>query len=105
LQRSIYHRQALLYRWWGHPPYKIFLKVPSVNKWLASSDITFKQGWKKPGFFKKNPAQWFFLVFFVFLGFLGFFARTRGFLGFFARTRGFLGFFSVSQILLGASRL
>jgi hypothetical protein len=62
----------------------------------------FKQGWKKPGFFLKNPAQWFFLGFFgffwVFWVFWGFLARTRGILG-------FLGFFSVSQILLGASRL
>jgi hypothetical protein len=34
------------------------------------------QGWKRPGFFKKKPAQWFFwffLFFFDFLGFLGFF--------------------------------
>ncbi len=30
-------------------------------------DRGLSQGWKKPGFFKKNPAQW------VFLGFLGFF--------------------------------
>jgi hypothetical protein len=53
----------------------------------------FKQGWKKPSFFLKNPAQWVFLGFFL------------GFLGFFAQTRGFLGLFSVSRILLGASRL
>jgi hypothetical protein len=45
------------------------------------------QGWKKPGFLKKNPAQWFFLGFFgVFLGFLGFF----GFFGvFLPRREGF----------------
>jgi hypothetical protein len=49
---------------------------------------------KNPGFFKKNPAQvfWVFWVFWVFLGY-------------FAQTRGFLGYFSVSRILLGASRL
>jgi hypothetical protein len=52
---------------------------------------------KNPGFLKKNPAQW---VFWVLLGYLGFFGV---FLGFFAQTRGFLGFFSVSRILLGAS--
>jgi hypothetical protein len=70
------------------------------------------QGWKKPGFFLKNPAQWvfmgflgFFWVFFVFFGFFGFFGFFWVFLGFFAWTRGFLGFFSVSRILLGASRL
>jgi len=64
--------------------------------------LCFKQGWKKPGFLKKKPAQWVFLGFFgffwVFLVFLGFF-------GFFAQKRGFLGFFPVSRILLGASRL
>ena len=37
------------------------------------------QGWKKPGFFMKNPAHW------VLLGFLGF----SGFFGFF----GFYGFY------------
>jgi hypothetical protein len=42
-------RQALLYRWWGHPPYKIFLKVPRVNKRLASSDITFRTRKKTAG--------------------------------------------------------
>ncbi len=35
--------------------------------------FTLLQGWKKPGFFKKNPAQWVFLVFLFFLGFFGFF--------------------------------
>jgi hypothetical protein len=64
------------------------------------------QGWKKPGFFKKNPAQWVFLGFFGFFGvFWGFFGFFGVFLGFFAQTRGFVGFFSISQILLGASRL
>jgi hypothetical protein len=29
------------------------------------------QGWKKPGFFLKNPAQWVFLGFFGFFGFFG----------------------------------
>ncbi len=45
---------------------------------------------KNPGFFKKKPAQWVFLVFLGFFGvfwvFLGFFWV---FLGFFAQTRGF----------------
>jgi hypothetical protein len=53
------------------------------------------QGWKKPGFLKKKPAQW------VFLGFLGFW----GFFGVFCPEERVLGFFSVSRILLGASRL
>jgi hypothetical protein len=48
------------------------------------------QGWKKPGFLKKKPAQWVFLFFFGFFGFFGVF------LGFFAQTRGFLGFYPVS---------
>jgi hypothetical protein len=68
----------------------------------AVGDTYCIQGWKKPGFFKKNPAQW------VFLGFFGFFwvfGVFLGFFGLFARTRGFLGFFSVSRILLDASRL
>jgi hypothetical protein len=58
----------------------------------------YKQGWKKPRFKKKKPAQW---VFWVFLVFLGFFWVFLGFFGFFAqtKTRGFLGLFSVSRIL------
>jgi hypothetical protein len=39
--------------------------------------VTARQGWKKPGFFKKNPAQW------VFLGFFGFFLGFLVFFGFF----------------------
>ena len=34
------------------------------------------QGWKKTGFFQKNPAGW------GFLGFFGFFLVFLGFLGF-----------------------
>ncbi len=46
------------------------------------------QGWKKPGFFLKTPAQW------VFLGFLGFF----GFFGFFCPDeRVFRVFFSFTN--------
>jgi hypothetical protein len=60
-----------------------------------------QQGWKKPGYFKKKPAQWFFLGFLVFFGYFWFF----GFLGVFCPEEMFLGFFSVSRILLGASRL
>jgi hypothetical protein len=52
-------------------------KYFNPEKWFLSTqkyNPGFSQGWKKPGFFKKNPAQWFFFVFFVFfLGFLGFF--------------------------------
>jgi hypothetical protein len=51
-----------------------------------------KQGWKKPGFFLKKPAQWVFLGFFVFFWvfwvFLGFFGFFWVFWGFFAQTRG-----------------
>jgi hypothetical protein len=50
------------------------------------------QGWKKPGFFYKNPAQWVFLFFFVFFGFFGFFFFL-GFLNIFAQNREFLVFF------------
>jgi hypothetical protein len=50
------------------------------------------QGWKKPGFFYKNPVQW---VFFCFLWvFLYICPEERVF-----------RVFSVSRILLGASRL
>ena len=35
------------------------------------------QGWEKPGFFRKNPAQW------VFSGFIKFFRAFLGFFGFF----------------------
>jgi hypothetical protein len=48
-------------------------------------------------FFLKNPAQWFFWVFFG--GFWVFFLYI------FAQEIEFIGFFSVSRILLGASRL
>jgi hypothetical protein len=44
------------------------------------------QGWKKPGFLKKKPAQWVFRFFFC--------PEER-----------VLGIFPVSRILLGASRL
>ena len=46
------------------------------------------QGWKKPGFFAKNPTH---------LGFLkkpGFFAKKPGLFGFFAKTTGFFGFYA-----------
>ncbi len=57
---------------------------------------------KNPGFFKKNPAQWFF---WFFLGFLGFFGFFWVFWVFFCPEERVLGFFLVSRILLGASRL
>ncbi len=49
------------------------------------------QGWKKPVFFLKNPAQWVFLGFLVFfLGFWGFFAPDeRVFRVFFSFTNTF----------------
>ncbi len=55
------------------------------------------QGWKKPGFLKKNPAQW---VFLFFWGFLVFF-----FLIYLPRREKVFMVFSVSRILLGASKL
>jgi hypothetical protein len=45
LQRSIYHRAAVASSFVAMVeaiPYKLFLKVPWVNKWLASSDFTFR---------------------------------------------------------------
>jgi hypothetical protein len=41
------------------------------------------QGWKKPGFLKKNQPSGFFLGFFGFSGFLNIFAEKKEFLGFF----------------------
>ncbi len=46
------------------------------------------QGWKKPGFFKKKPAQWFFCFFLGFLVFV-FFWVFWFFFGFFAQKRGY----------------
>jgi hypothetical protein len=44
----------------------------AITKLLAKlTKMSLRQGWKKPGFFKKNPAQWVF-YFFGFFGF-GFF--------------------------------
>jgi hypothetical protein len=61
--------------------------------------ICCEQGWKKPGFKKKTPAQW------VFLGFLEFFCLFSAlFLNICPEERVFR-VFSVSRILLGASRL
>jgi hypothetical protein len=55
----------------------------------------FVQGWKKPGFFKKNQPSGFFGFFLGFLGFFGFFGPDE---------MVFRVFFSFT-ILLGASRL
>jgi hypothetical protein len=46
LQRSIYSRTAaasFIVTMVGATPYKLFLKVPWVNKQLASSDFTFRK--------------------------------------------------------------
>jgi hypothetical protein len=46
MQRSIYPRTAAASSFVamvGATPYKLFLKVPWVNKQLASSDFTFKK--------------------------------------------------------------
>jgi hypothetical protein len=41
----------------GATPYKLFLKVPWVNKQLASSDFTFRRRWKADGVkYEKNGA-------------------------------------------------
>jgi hypothetical protein len=59
-----------------------------LQTWMDKSPFWFsslprlggaRQGWKKPGFKKKNPAQWVFLVFLVFY----IFDQKREFLGFF----------------------
>ncbi len=50
---------------------------------LLTGGVTGKQGWKKPGFFKKKTSP------VGFLGFGGFFWVFWVFLGFFAQTRGF----------------
>jgi hypothetical protein len=47
-----------------------------------------RQGWKKPGFFKKKTQPSGFFCFFF-----GFWVFFWGFWGFLAQTRGFLGFF------------
>jgi hypothetical protein len=61
----------------------------------------FRQGWKKPGFLKKNQPSgffffgflWFFCVFFCFFGVFGVFLGFLGFFYIFAQKREFLGFF------------
>jgi hypothetical protein len=58
-----------------------------------------RQGWKKPGFLKKKPAQWVFFVFFlVFCGFFGLlwvFGVFMGFLGVFCPDERVFKVFSV----------
>jgi hypothetical protein len=49
LQRSIYPRMAAASSSVVATPYKLFLKVPRVNKKLASSDFTFKKRLKAAG--------------------------------------------------------
>jgi hypothetical protein len=85
-------------------------KIRASDQWiririLLFSSLAFKQGWKRPGFFFKSPAQWVFLGFFY--GFFGFFWVFGFFWFFLVFLPGREGFrvSSVSQILLGASRL
>ena len=67
---------------------------------LEQADIFYSfiyepQGWKKPGFFAKNPTH---------LGFFkktGFFAKKPGFYGFFAKTTGFFGFYAKKLGFIG----
>jgi hypothetical protein len=52
LQRSIYPRTAgasFYVKMVGATPYKLFLRVPWVNKQLASSDFTFRKRQKVAG--------------------------------------------------------
>jgi hypothetical protein len=52
LQRSIYPRTAgasFYVTMVGVTPYKLFLRVPWVNKQLASSDFTFRKSLKVTG--------------------------------------------------------
>ncbi len=60
LQRSIYHRTAgasFYVMMMGVTPYKLFLKVPWVNKQLASSDFIFRRREKADGVnYLKNGA-------------------------------------------------
>jgi hypothetical protein len=51
-----------------------------LYQYLACEKCRLLQGWKKPGFKKKKPAQCFFLFFFcfwIFWGFFGFFLPRR----------------------------
>jgi hypothetical protein len=58
--------------------------ISNLITWVLNFFLS--EGWKKPGFFKKTPAQWVFLGFWVFWFFWFFFdifAQKREFLGFF----------------------
>jgi hypothetical protein len=61
LQRSIYPRTATA-RFYvtmvGATPYKLFLRVPWVNKQLASSDITFRKRQKVAGVKYDEKGSW-----------------------------------------------
>jgi hypothetical protein len=59
LQRSIYPRTAaasFYVTMGGATPYKLFLRVPWVNKQLASSDFTFRKRQKVAG--AKYDEEW-----------------------------------------------
>jgi hypothetical protein len=63
------------------------LRSAEAEEYIANT----RQGWKNPGVFTKNPAQWGFLVFFGFFGFFWvfyIFAQKREF---------FLGFFQFQE--------
>jgi hypothetical protein len=42
----------------GATPYKLFLRVPWVNKQLASTDFTFKKRWKAAGVKYGEKRSW-----------------------------------------------
>jgi hypothetical protein len=69
---------------------------PELCGLVVSGLMFWSQGWKKPEFLKKKPAQWFFLVFFlVFWFFWGFF----GFFKYICPEERVFRVFSVSRIL------
>jgi hypothetical protein len=77
---SSYHQEAAVRsgRWVLYRSTTVVRKDLMSHCSNCSSLLTpLSQGWKKPGFFLKNPAQW------VFLGFFGFFWVFLGFFGFF----------------------
>jgi hypothetical protein len=73
------------------------MRFPSRMVWPVKMAAPWTQGWKKPGFLFKNPAQ----CFFIFIFFLVFFC----FFLYICPEERVIRVFGVSRILLGASRL
>ncbi len=70
-------------------------KKAKIKGIVHSSCLGLHQGWKKPGFLKKNSPVGFFGFFFCFFfGFFGFFIYI------FAQKREFLGFFSFKNTFM-----